>query len=1013
MIRPIHTKVPGRARFHVEGLSGSESLKSSLVARLSRQEGIFSVTASTVTGNVLVLFSPERDHSGIALLLELLLEERRPDFSPENPQARKCNPSLLPGLAGAAKALPSRIKEKLLQLTASGEEQETRPWHIMKEEAALAVLETERTCGLPRDIAQERLKRYGPNILPEAEARSKWSIFFAQFKSLPVLLLGAAAGLSLFTGGLLDAAVITGVVMANALIGYATESEAERTISSLKHMVHPTAEVLRNAEVVEVPAEELVCGDILLLKPGTYISADCRVLSASHLSIDESVLTGESMPVLKTAKTLTKKDLPIPDRINMVFMGTLVTGGEGLALVVATGKFTEMGRLQFLLGEARPPETPIERQLRKVGDQLVLLGAVLCGVVFLIGFLRGHGFLQMLRIAVSLAAAAVPEGLPAAATINFSIGINNMRKRRVLVRRLQAIETLGAVQTVCLDKTGTLTWNRMSIAEIFAGATRIAVDNGHFFVKEAVVDPLRCGEVKQLIQTCVLCNETKINGGDQTGEYLLRGSPTENALIHLAMNAGIDVRNLRKDYPLLAVDHRAESRLFMRTVHTSPDGNHRVCALKGSPPEVLAMCSWQMMDGQRVPLTEEARLDIEKENDRMAARALRVLGVAFSGMQECEDPKDNGNLTWLGLVGMADPIREGAGELIRMYHRAGINTVMITGDQSSTAYTVARRLELSGNEPLEILDSSEIGSIPPELFEALARKAHVYSRVGPSNKLQIVQALQRAGQVVAMTGDGINDGPALKAADIGIAMGESGTDVAREVADIVLEHDNLETLIIAVRDGRTTFNNLRKSVHFFLSTNMTEIMVMFTALSAGIGFPLNVMQLLWINMLSDIFPGLTLSMESPEPEIMDQPPRDPKEPLLSGRDFKRMAFESAVISAGALGAYTYGMARYGLGARASSLAFHSLTAGQILHALSCRSEKHRIFDKVQPPPNKYLALAVGGSLVLQALTVLLPGLRGLLGLTPLSALDIALIGSTAVAPLMINEITKKAEVLQP
>jgi Ca2+-transporting ATPase len=338
---------------------------------------------------------------------------------------------------------------------------------------------------------------------------------------------------------------------------------------------------------------------------------------------------------------------------------------------------------------------------------------------------------------------------------------------------------------------------------------------------------------------------------------------------------------------------------------------------------------------------------------------------------------------------------------------------MITGDQSPTAYTVATKLNLSGKEPLEILDSSEIRSIPPELFEALARKAHVYSRVSPSNKLQIVQALQKAGQVVAMTGDGINDGPALKAADIGIAMGRSGTDVAREVADIVLEHDDLETLIIAVRDGRTTYNNIRKSVHFFLSTNLTEIIVMFTALSAGIGFPLNVMQLLWINILSDIFPGLALSMEAPEPDILEQPPRDPKEPILSPRDFKRMAFESAVISAGALGAYAFGLARYGIGAGASTLAFHSLTTGQILHALSCRSERHGIFDAVQPPANKYLALAVGGSLLLQALTVLLPGLRRFLGLTPLSAFDIAAIGSTALIPLFINESTKKREVIKP
>jgi P-type Ca2+ transporter type 2C len=1012
MIRPIHTKVPGRARFKVAGLCRSESLKAFLVARLSRQEGVLNVTASTVTGNLLVLFSADRDHSSMALLIQVLLEERHEDPAPPDAEGIKANSSLLSSLS-AAKAMPARIKDKILQLMAAGEEQEPRPWHLMKEEEILSLMETDRSSGLSVKSHQERLKRYGPNLLPEAEPRSKWGIFFAQFKSLPVMLLGAAAGLSLLTGGLIDAAVIMGVVVANALIGYATESEAEKTINSLKHMVHPTAEILREGLVAEIPAEEVVIGDLFLLKPGTYVCADCRILAASHLTIDESVLTGESMPVLKSSRTLRGKDVLLQDRSNMVFMGTLVTGGEGMAVVVATGRFTEMGRLQLLLGEAQAPETPIERRLRRVGDQLVLLGVGICGVVFLIGSLRGYGFLQMLRIAVSLAAAAVPEGLPAAATINFSIGISNMRKRHVLIRRLQAVETLGAVQTVCLDKTGTLTWNRMSISEIYAGSLTIAVTNGRFLLDQTPVDPLRYEEVNHLIRTCVLCNETKINGGDQTKDYLLHGSPTETALIRLALNAGIDVRGLREDYPLIGIDHRTESRLFMRTLHTSPNGGDTICALKGSPPEVLALCTRQMKDGRRIPLTEEARLAIEKENDRMASGALRVLGVAFSGLEPREDPQENGTLTWLGLVGMADPIREGADNLIRVYHRAGIHTVMITGDQSPTAYTVATKLNLSGKEPLEILDSSEIRSIPPELFEALARKAHVYSRVSPSNKLQIVQALQKAGQVVAMTGDGINDGPALKAADIGIAMGRSGTDVAREVADIVLEEDDLETLIIAVRDGRTTYNNIRKSVHFFLSTNLTEVIVMFTALSAGIGFPLNVMQLLWINILSDIFPGLALSMEAPEPDILEQPPRDPKEPILSPRDFRRMAFESAVISAGALGAYAFGLARYGPGARASTLAFHSLTTGQILHALSCRSEQHGIFDAVQPPVNKYLALAVGGSLFLQALTVLLPGLRRFLGLTPLSAFDIAAVGSTAMIPLLINESTKKREATKP
>jgi Ca2+-transporting ATPase len=1006
MIHPVHTKLRGRGRYKVRGLFGSKTLQESLETRLLRHKGILQVSASTVTGNVLVLFEKALDHRSVSLLLTKELEEITGTFLEPETQSRKSTLNALPP-PRKIRQIPKRIGKKIVQLVSPLEEQKPQPWHLMKPEAVLGLWGTDRQQGLSREVVNHTLQRYGPNVLPEAEPRSRWSIFFSQFKSLPVLLLGAAAGISLLTGGILDAVVIAGVVAANAVIGYATESAAEKTIHSLKHMVHPTAEVVREGRVLEIPAEDLVPGDVLLLKPGTYVSADCRVLEASHLSIDESVLTGESMPVFKSPATLRGRSVPLPDRVNMVFMGTLVTGGEGVAVVSATGRFTEMGRLQVLLGETDAPETSFERQLRQVGDQLVVLCGAICGIVFLIGFLRGHGVLQMLRVSISLAASAVPEGLPAAATINFSLGIKRMRKDHVLVRRLQAIETLGAVQTVCLDKTGTLTRNRMSIQEMFAGSRRIHVRDGGFYFEEGPLDPLAIEEVKRLLHVCALCNETKINGCGPSGVELA-GSPTECALMDLAFLGGIDVSRLRKEHPLVSVDHRTESRLYMRTLHVSPGGGETLCAVKGSPPEVLSLCSWQMRDGQKVPLTDQDRLLIERQNDRMAIAALRVLGVAFSPNGAKSKKETNGDLIWLGLVGMADPIRPGARELIEVYHKAGINTVMITGDQSPTAFTVARNLDLSGGEHLEILDSSELRSIPPEVFQALARKVHVYSRVSPSNKLQIVQALQRSGLVVAMTGDGINDGPALKAADIGIAMGRSGTDVAREVADIVLEEDNLETLVLAVRDGRTTYQNIRKSVHFFLSTNFTELMVMFASLAAGVGFPLNVMQLLWINIMSDIFPGLALSMEAPEPDVLQQQPRDPQDPLLSGKDYRRMLLESAVISSAALGAYGYGIARYGIGARAGTLAFHTLVAGQILHALSCRSEKKSLVSAETQAPNKYLTLAIGGSLFLQALTALVPGVRSFLGITPIGLIDAAVAGGSALLSLAANETTKAA-----
>jgi Ca2+-transporting ATPase len=425
-----------------------------------------------------------------------------------------------------------------------------------------------------------------------------------------------------------------------------------------------------------------------------------------------------------------------------------------------------------------------------------------------------------------------------------------------------------------------------------------------------------------------------------------------------------------------------------------------------------------MVNGKKIPIKDDDRLAIEIENERMAGNALRMLGVAYAsikqgqgvggkGHEENMDSLDPQDFVWLGLVGMADPVRKGVKELIGDFHKAGIDTVMITGDQSPTAYAIGRELNLSKSEQLEILDSTHITNIDPDVMMALCNKVDVFARVSPANKLQIVQALQKNGKVVAMTGDGINDGPALKAADIGIAMGHTGTDVAREVADVVLEDDNLETMIIAISQGRTIYSNIRKSVHFLISTNLSEIMVMFSAIAGGLGQPLSAMQLLWINLISDIAPGLALALEPPEPDVLNQPPRNPDDPIIKTSDFKRIAFESASLSAGALSAYGYGIMRYGMGQRTGTLAFMSLSIGQLLHAISCRSEKHSIFEREKMPSNRYLNIAIGGSLGLQLITMAIPGLRNLLGITPISISDGIVVGGSALLPLLVNEGTKQ------
>ena len=1017
MVKAVHVAVSGRARFKVKGLYRSEGLGSEIGARLSSYKGIEEASVNVLTGNVLVYYHSINAPSEIASVIEGIARDYFRQNNGNGGGSNNGNNGSRTSEKRPARMQPVRqhsgeravSRRRLRQSVVHAKGQQVEEWHLKATDEALTAFATSKQTGLSVSAAGENLKRFGPNLLPESVPRSGLSIFLEQFKSLPVALLGAAAGISIVTGGLADAVVIAGVVLINSAIGYTTEVQTEKTINALKSLVRPSAAVRRDGNLMEIGADEVVPGDILVLRPGSYLTADARLLEATHLSVDESALTGESMPVTKKPGRLRGEEIPLADRTNMVYMGTLVTGGQGLAVVVATGRYTEIGMIQHLVGEARPPQTPMERQLNTMGTQLVVIAGGICGLVFVIGLLRGYGLLEMLKTSISLAVAAVPEGLPTVATTTLALGIRSMRKRNVLIRHLNAVETLGSVQTICLDKTGTITLNSMSVVAAYAGTSRYKVSQGKFFTAQEQVNPYNCDELLKLIHISVLCNESEII--QEQGKFIVNGSPTENALIHTALSSGIDVRMLKEKFPLLEITHRSENRNYMYTIHATQN-NVSIAAVKGSPTEVFSLCSWYMKDGERLPLTDDERLLIQTENERMAGEALRILGVAYSFVEDRsritgQDGELMCELTWVGLVGMADPVREGVKGLINEFHKAGIDTVMITGDQSPTAYAIGKELNLSNNGHLEILDSTHLSNIQPDVMRALCERVHVFARVSPAHKLQIVQALQGAGKIVAMTGDGINDGPALKAADIGIAMGHTGTDVAREVADVVIEDDNLETMIIAISQGRTIYNNIRKSVHFLLSTNLSEIMVMFTAIAGGLGQPLNAIQLLWINLMSDIAPGLALALEPPEPDVLSAPPRNPHEPIVRKADFKRIAFESAVISAGSLAAYGYGISRYGMGPRAGSLEFLSLTSGQLLHALSCRSEKHSIFDRGNLPQNRYLNMALAGSFGIQALSMLVPGLRNLLGIAPIGLLDGAVLGASAIVPLLVNEATKK------
>ncbi len=1016
-VQPIHTTVTGRARFRVNGLYGSELLKRHIESNLSGEDGIRGFSINTLTGNILVFYHLRNTPTKVAARIECLVLEYKKTYGKRIFVKKERRSQKRLWITSERKDTRGKTHSKRREKTAKRLpldtfDQRVEPWHLKSSDYAMCFFTTDKDAGLSPAVAVERIKKFGLNVMPETPRRSVWSILFEQLKSIPVMILLFASGLSIFTGGMVDALVILSVVAINATIGCVTENQAEKIIHSLKRLIKPSAVVIRGGGAKEIRAEEIVVGDLLALRAGVYITADCRVIDTHLLTVDESALTGESVPALKTSETLITdpagKEVPVADRINMVYAGTLVTGGQGYAVVIATGRFTEIGKIQMLVGEAESPETPLEKQLNKIGGQMVAIGGSVCGIMFFIGLLRGYRLLEMLKMSISLAVAAIPEGLPTVATTTLTLGIMNMRKRNVIIRHLDAVEALGSIQTICLDKTGTITMNRMTVVEIYAGMKRLKAANGKFLHEEEFVNPHACDGLLKLIQVTTLCNETEIIM--QNEGYTLKGTSTESAFVHLAISAGIDVVSLREKFPLVEVQHRAERRNFMITLH-QPEGNGKFVALKGSPLEVQAMCGWQIKDGDRAPITEDDIAVLTAENERMAGAALRVLGVAYKHTENGEDPDLQNGFIWLGLIGMTDPVRSGVKELISKLHGSGIDTVMITGDQMPTAYAIGKELNLSGNGELKILESTQLSTIDPDVLKLLCENVHVFARVSPAHKLQIVQALQRAGKVVAMTGDGINDGPALKAADIGIAMGHSGTDVAREVADIVLEDDNLDTMVAAVSHGRTIYNNIRKSLRFLLSTNLSEIIVTFGAVAGGLGHPLNSMQLLWINLMSDVFPAIALSLEPPEPDVLKKPPRNPGEPIVKGSDFKRISVEASMLSASAIGAYVYGIMRYGSGPRASTMAFTSLTTAQLLHAISCRSETHSIFDKYRNrsplPPNKYLNIALGGSLFLQVLTFTIPGLRNILRIAPISILDGIIVGGSAILPLLINEGIKK------
>jgi Ca2+-transporting ATPase len=790
--------------------------------------------------------------------------------------------------------------------------------------------------------------------------------------------------------------MIAGVVLLNASIATSTERQAERTILGLsKYKPHPISVIRAGARQLVDPGE-LVPGDLVLLERGTLIPADARLVSCDDLTVNESLLTGEALPARKDARVLMPPETGLPERCNMVFRGTAVAGGSGSALVTATGSATQIGHVQELLGSLRPPETPMQRQLGEVGRELVVVNGLICGAVFGLGMWRGQGLVPTLRSAISLAVAALPEGLPAVATTTLALGIQDMRRRNVLVRKIDAVETLGAVEVIGLDKTGTLTENRMATIAVHADNAMLALDAGRLSRDGADAGAETRAVVRRLFEVAALCNEAIVSLAPEG--FKIEGTPTESALVEAALALDIDVPAIRLSARVLASAGRGDGRMRMTTLHETAAGGRLLC-VKGDPAEVLALCSSRQTADGVVPLDDAARAAVLKANERMAGQALRVLGVAVS--EAGGDPHEERDLVWLGLAGLANPIRPSVPPALKQLHRAGIRTVMITGDQSATAFAIARKLALNNGGELKVLEAGQIAGLQPEVLAALAAQPQVFARVSPIDKLNIVKALQADGHIVAMTGDGINDGPAMRAANVGIAMGGAGTDVAREVADIVLAQDDLDGIIEAVRLGRATYANIRKVLRYLVSTNASETITMLGAAVAGSPAPLAPMQLLWLNLLSDPLPALALGLEPPEADVLDQPPHDPRAPILGLRDFRRILLEGTVMGGAALAGY---FLAGGSGARASTITFHGLTTAQLLHAISSRSETRSVLAEFDRPPNLALYGAIATSATLQLVAHFFSTTRRLLGLAPLGAGDLWSVAGIALSSVITNDI---------
>lgn len=884
-------------------------------------------------------------------------------------------------------------------------------FHNLEKDEVLRRLET-REEGLTPDEAAKLLERYGKNMLQEAKTKSLLAKFIEQFKNVMIFILLVAAVLSGILGEWTDTIIILLVVILNAVLGVIQENKAEQALEALKNMSSPQAKVRRGGQVTEIKSEDLVPGDIVLLEAGNVVPADLRLLEAASLQTEEAALTGESLPSDKQAGVLEGTDLVIGDRTNMAYMSSSVTYGRGVGVVTATGMSTEVGRIAGFIAEEETDVTPLQKKLDELGKYFTYIILGVCVVIFAVGLLQGREMLDMLLTSISLAVAAIPEGLPAIVTIILALGVQRMAGRKAIIRKLPAVETLGSTEIICSDKTGTLTLNKMTVEKLFVGGNTL----------EATEQLNEIPEGKMLLQAMTLCNDSNIDEGNSTGHTesekpkakqpggtksgkAILGDPTETALVDYALSIGTDKREMEKQYPRTSELPFDSDRKLMTTIHQVEDGKFRALT-KGAPDVLLSKCTHIFQDGVIVPLTEEHSREITASNKALADEALRVLAFAFREYgQPPENPtpeKTETDMVFIGLVGMIDPPRDEVRDAVAVCRKAGIRPVMITGDHRDTAAAIAKRLGIIEDDS-HVLTGRELDQISEEDFAERVADYSVYARVSPEHKVRIVKAWKKKGKIVAMTGDGVNDAPALKSSDIGVGMGITGTDVAKGVSDMVLADDNFTTIVVAVEEGRKVYSNIRKAIQFLLSANLGEVLTLFIATLIGWRI-LEPIHILWINLVTDTLPALALGLEKAGTDVMAKKPRKSSSSIFSGGVGIGIVYQGIIEATLTLLVYYWAHTHYDEGV-AVTMAFATLGLLQITHAFNVRSNTKSLFQ-IGWFTNKYMLGASVISGLLLVLVIIIPGLNDWFGVQHLSGLQWLIVCGAAIAIVVIVELVK-------